>query len=361
MEKKERLRDTRKVFLFLPLLVMPFLVFAFYAMGGGTENEKTTQTLKQGINTELPDASFKQKKEPLNKLDVYERVAQDSGKTKNSIKDVVDKLGFSLAEEDPKTVEINEKLRAIQREMEKPEETPAGRHETFVNEIKPNPSLQRQGMDSEVDRLEALMKTMQQDSTDDEEVKELNGLLQTILDIQHPERIKQTLQVEKKDNETPDSVFKAIPAVIVNRQKVVQGATVKLRLQDSLTINGHHIPKDFNVFATCRIANQRVLLNIRNIRLGTAILPVNMSVYGLDGMEGLDAPEAVLTEAANLGTGNLVSGIGMYGLDQSIASQVAGAGMDAARNIISKKVRKMKVKLKAGEPVLLKNNNLKNR
>ncbi|QNL49720.1 hypothetical protein H8S90_23915 [Olivibacter sp. SDN3] len=114
MEKKERLRDTRKVFLFLPLLVMPFLIFAFYAMGGGTENEKTMQTVKQGINTELPEASFKQKKEPLNKLDVYERVAQDSGKTKNSIKDVVDRLGFSLAEEDPKTVEINEKLRAME-------------------------------------------------------------------------------------------------------------------------------------------------------------------------------------------------------------------------------------------------------
>ncbi|WP_130857941.1 conjugative transposon protein TraM [Olivibacter jilunii] len=355
----EKLKDTRKVFLVMPLLVLPFLTFAFYAMGGGRGVKAEDEPKVKGINMELPNASFQKKKEPKDKMGFYQ-AAPDTGNQKNSMADMVAKMGFSV-QEDPKAAEIDQKLKAIQEEINRPEKVPE--KETGTTATRPNPvEPQHEDMGRDIDRLEALMETMKKDSTDDEEMKELNTLLQTIIDIQHPQRIKDRLpESEREGNSEPDSTFKAVPAIITDKQKVSQGATVRLQLQDSTVINGQHLPKGFYLYATCRIANQRVLLNIRNIRFGTSIVPVNLSVYGLDGMEGIDAPQAVLTEAANLGTGNFVSGIGMYGLDQSIASQVAGAGMEAARNVISKKVRKIKVKLKAGEPVLLKNNDLKSR
>ncbi|MDM8172956.1 conjugative transposon protein TraM [Olivibacter sp. 47] len=292
-------------------------------------------------------------------MDFYRQATRDEEKKQEGIENVINRLGFSL-EENPKAEEIDEKLKAIRQEINGPQE----KHEKFpFAVVAENPMVEpspKSEMNSEVDRLEALMKSMHTDSADDREVEQLNGLLQTILDIQHPERVKEKLQSENEIIPEKDSLFKAIPAIITNKQKVVQGATVRLQLQDSMDIKGHHIPKGFYLFATCRIANQRIMLNIRNIRLGTSIIPVNLSVYSLDGMEGLYAPEAVITEAANLGTDNLVRGMGMYGLDGSIATQVAGAGMEAAKNIISKKVRKIKVKVKAGESVLLKNNDLKN-
>jgi Conjugative transposon, TraM len=48
----------------------------------------------------------------------------------------------------------------------------------------------------------------------------------------------------------------------------------------------------------------------------------------------------------------------MIGFDQSLATQVAGAGLDAAKSLLNKKVRRIKVKLKAGYPILLRDNKL---
>ncbi len=141
----------------------------------------------------------------------------------------------------------------------------------------------------------------------------------------------------------------------------MQGASIKLRLQDTITLSGQLIPKGHEITGTCRITNQRLLLDIKNIRLGTSIIPVDLSVYSLDGMAGINAPEAELADAAGMGADDAVRSIGMYGVDQGIATQVAGAGIDAAKSLFSKKIRKIKVKLEAGTAVLLRNNQLKTR
>lgn len=142
----------------------------------------------------------------------------------------------------------------------------------------------------------------------------------------------------------------------MDNQKAIQGATIKLRLQDSLVINGQVIPKGHDIFGICRITNQRLLLDIKNIRLGTSIIPVDLSIYSLDGMPGVYAPEAELADAAGSGADDAVRSIGMSGMDQTIATQVAGAGIDAAKSLFSKKIKRIKVKLEAGHPVLLRNN-----
>lgn len=121
------------------------------------------------------------------------------------------------------------------------------------------------------------------------------------------------------------------------------------------------ISKGQELIVACRITNQRLLLDIKNIRLGTSIVPVDLSVYSLDGMIGIDAPESLLTGALNNGTDDAVRSIGFVVFDQSVATQVAGAGIDAARQLISKKVKSIKVKLNAGRPILLRNNKLKTR
>jgi Conjugative transposon, TraM len=46
----------------------------------------------------------------------------------------------------------------------------------------------------------------------------------------------------------------------------------------------------------------------------------------------------------------------LLSMDQSVATQAASAGIDAAKELLSKKVRRVKVKLKNGFPILLRNN-----
>ena len=70
----------------------------------------------------------------------------------------------------------------------------------------------------------------------------------------------------------------------------LQGGIVKLRLNDTIRVKGMLIPKGQLFFCNASITNQRLLLEIKNIRLGNAIIPVNLVVYSLDGLPGMNAP-----------------------------------------------------------------------
>jgi hypothetical protein len=75
------------------------------------------------------------------------------------------------------------------------------------------------------------------------------------------------------------------------------------------------------------VTNQRLLLEIRNIRIGTSIMPVNLTVFSLDGMAGINAPEAELGEAAGNGaSGNALGSMQFMSMDQSLGTQAASAG-----------------------------------
>lgn len=349
MENKEK--NTKKLLLVLPLLVLPFLSLGFYALGGGKgESAAQAQALKPGINTSLPDAAFK-KEDPQNKLSLYNQLGREQAAGPDSLPASVTNQRFGgVNAPDPNEQRINEKLAQIGNEINRP--VPAANYipQTGV-------AVQQNWMSSDVDRLEKLMRTMQEGKSEDPEMKQLGEMMDKIIAIQNPESV--AVKTPKPTGTESDSKFKAIPAQIVDKQKAVQGATIKLRLQDTVTLYGYLIPKGHEIFGTCRITNQRLLLDVKNIRLGTSIIPVDLSVYSLDGMPGLYAPEAELADAAGSGADDAVRSIGLYGVDQTLATQVAGAGIDAAKSLFSKKIKKVKVKLAAGQPVLLRNNQLK--
>ncbi len=342
----------KKALLVLPLIFVPIMALIFYALGGGRGTvQDTPQTT--GINTALPDASFR-KDEATDKASLY-RMNQNETDPEDVGEEITEDFEFDDSTElEERTAQISEKLDMIEKRLQEPEvdrRTISQQRASgmTLSEVHPlNTSLQ-----DDVDRLEQLMKNMQEDRTPDPETEQLNDMLRNILDIQHPERVANRERM-LSDSLTVDSVFRAIPATVLDKKRVVQGATVRLRLEDTVTIDGFAIPKGHEVFGIARIANQRLLVNVTNIRLGTSIIPVNFAVYGLDGIEGLDAPEAIISETANMGADRAISGIGLYGLDNSLTTQLAGAGIDAARSAVSKRLRKVKVKIKAGEPVLLR-------
>lgn len=344
---------TKKMMLALPLLVLPFLALAFYALGGGKGAiGAQEQNARPGINTSLPDAAFK-KEDPRDKLSLYEQARREQSGKPDSLPYSVTGQGFALTgQPDPNEQRIHDKLAQITSEINRPVPAPST---TYT----PQPHAGSSGMGGDVDRLEKLMRSMQEEKGEDPEMTQLNDMMDKILAIQNPDLMQ--LQKAAQPVAEADSQFRAIPAEIISRQKAVQGASVKLRLKDTVTLNGHLIPKGHEITGSCRITNQRLLLDIKNIRLGTSIIPVDLTVYSPDGMVGINAPEAELADAAGMGADDAVRSIGLYGIDQSIATQVAGAGIDAAKSLFSKKIRKVRVKLEAGTPVLLRNNKLKAR
>jgi len=148
-----------------------------------------------------------------------------------------------------------------------------------------------------------------------------------------------------------------IQAVIHEDQTLVSGAVVKLRLVDGIYVKGKMIPKGSFVYGTCALNNERLNIKIASIRYLNNILPVALTVYDLDGLEGLYVPGSISRDAAKNGMGNAVSSMQLMTMDQSLGAQAAGAGIEAAKGLFGKKVKQIKVKVKAGYEVLLKDSN----
>jgi hypothetical protein len=345
--------DKRKILLFLPLLVLPFLALGFYALGGGRGSKVASTSVTGGINMALPDAQFK-KNEPSGKMNIYKLTESDTGE-KGGIEAVAGRLGFKPAE-DPQTRQINEKLAAINREINQPVVPVKSYGEIYQKSVSP---VVEAPLSQDVAKLESLMKTMQSGGRqDDPEMVQLNSLMDKIMAVQHPELARQKYQ--KSVAPDADSLFKAIPAEIAKKQRAVQGSVVELRLLDTLVVKGKVIPKGHAVFGLAEFSNQRLNLEIRNIRVGNQIIPVNLTVFDkVDAMLGINAPEAVLTDALNSGSSDAVNGFGIGAFDQSLGVQVAGAGIDAAKNLLTRRLKRVKQPLKAGYPLLLRDNSKK--
>jgi len=342
-------RDKRKVLLLLPLLVTPLLALGFYAMGGGKE-DTDGKHVASGINTSLPDASFK-KDEPVDKMGFYEKEAKDTSDVGGGDR-LAGGLGFNGKAGSDKTAEIDAKLALLHKEINSPAPV-SGNGKSSAYTSAPN-KADGTSMKADVDRLEVLMNSMKADKGTDPEMEQMDGLLEKIMDIQNPARAQGKV-AEKIYGNAVEKEFLAVPAELADNLKAVQGSTIRLVLLDSVVLKNVVVPKGHSVFGLCRIVNQRLLLDIKNIRLGELIIPVNLTVYGMDGMPGLSARDAIVGDVASAGAVDAVSGISVYGMD-GVAGQVAGAGIDAAKSLFSRKVKVVRVKLRAGEKVLLRVN-----
>lgn len=354
--------DKRIFYLVLPLLVLPFCALAFWALGGGSGvAEQAAASAFGGINKKLPDARF-ESGAPKSKLDYYERARVDSLKRAKAHRAERRSAALPLDEgltpgaQEASVVEIHRKLKAIEQEIERPVEVPAAYP---LSTMPDTPALAQRpagGMKADIDRLERLIQVMQRpDTARDVEMEQLSAMLEKILDIQHPGRVTERLE-ERREEVQADRKFRAIPAMIAGRQKVQDGEVVVLELRDSVWLNGVLIPRGHRVFGACRVANRRLLVEVENIRMGRLIIPVDLTVYSLDGLPGIAAEKAEVSGAARTGAARAASSIDLLGYDPSIASRVASVGIDAAKDLVRRKAKRVKITLDGGTLVLLRNN-----
>jgi len=360
LQRTPQFYRTRKALLFLPLLVIPLFIIGFWNFHHTPASQLYAQTEHQGLNTSLPGAKFDQHAKPGDKMSFYNQAQADSAKQQSANNNpLLQKFGFKAKSNtliathhsllttgysDPNVVKINQKLADINREINQPQTAAVSQNSTA------NP-VQDKSFNQQVTKLEMMMKSMNSSQGSDPQMQQLTKMLAQIQEIQHPELAKPTI---KEPQTNTDSLFKAIPASIDGNQKVMQGGIVKLRLNDTIRVKGKLLSKGQLLFGNANITNQRLLLDIKNIRIGNAIIPVNLSVYSLDGLPGINAPDAEIAGAAGTGADNAMESMQFLSMDQSLATQAATGGIEAAKGLFSKKVRRIKVKLKNGYPVLLR-------
>lgn len=347
--------EKRKLIMLLvmPVFVVLFSALGFYALGGGRGNDTAeTAARNPGINTDLPGAKL-QKGGATDKLSLYDQAQKDSASARShSAAGAFAALGWDTAKFNKPVsstaaseAKIKERLAAINQQISQPPPV-----------AKPGSTITDNGQSAQLERLEKLLKQKQTEvNTPDPQMAQLSTMLDKIQQIQNPGLVQERLKKEAAQHK-PDSAFKAIPALIDGNQKVLNGGVVKLRLADTVRINGMLLQKGQSLSGSCTVTNQRLLLDIRNIRLGTSIIPVNLTVFALDGMAGIPAPEAEIGEAAGQGTAGALENMQFLSADYSLGTQAATAGISAAKGLLGRKARRIRVKLHGGQPVLLKVN-----
>lgn len=150
----------------------------------------------------------------------------------------------------------------------------------------------------------------------------------------------------------------SIKACVHDAQTVVGETGVRLRLLEPAQTPQRTIPKGTIVTANAKFQNGRLQLKITSIELEGNIIPVDITIYDLDGQQGLYVPYSpemnALTEmAGNMSQTGGTSVMLTQNAGQQVAADLSKGVVQGISGYFAKKVRTPKVTLKAGHQVFL--------
>ncbi|GAB3008127.1 conjugative transposon protein TraM [Niabella terrae] len=406
------LNRRKKLWLMLPVLILPFLILLLWALGlvGSPSKAAADPSLVSGINLNLP-AAIASADSNWNKLSYYEQAEKEAHRLEMQLRSDSSYDGYADRADDLAATDMSEaeyaeqsfpthpipgatkspgvdkneaaifqKLSLLERALEEPSREPKNYYPVEA----PDPISPAS--------LEALPDPVNAGSVDPE-IGKLDQMLDKIIRIQHPEKMRQALERRSAAasgaalpvQRNPESVSltmlrsagdtlrttengffslrqepennveqREIRAAIQETQTLVSGATVKLRLTDDIFIDGRIIPKESFVYGLAKLSGERLHIGINSIRMGARLFPVDLTVYDMDGIEGIRVPGSISRRVAGQSAEKGLQGMGLTTVSPSVGLQAAGLGIEAARSFLGKKLRLVRVTLKAGYRVLLK-------
>lgn len=149
-----------------------------------------------------------------------------------------------------------------------------------------------------------------------------------------------------------------IAAVVANNQSVTDGESVKLRTTEPMWVGSRLIPRNTVIVGSARVQGERLEIEISSIECDGSIYDVELQVYDSDGQEGINIPNSMESDAlheigANMGS-TMGSSINIStNTGAQIASDVGRGLINGVSQYLNKKLRTVKVHLKAGYHVML--------
>lgn len=149
-----------------------------------------------------------------------------------------------------------------------------------------------------------------------------------------------------------------IAAVVAGNQSVADGESVRLRTTEAMWVGNRLIPRNTAIVGTARIQGERLEIEISSIECQGSIYEVELKVYDSDGQEGINIPGSMESDAlheigANMGS-TMSSSINIStNTGAQIASDVGRGLINGVSQYLTKKMRTVKVYVKAGYRVML--------
>lgn len=149
-----------------------------------------------------------------------------------------------------------------------------------------------------------------------------------------------------------------ISACVHTRQTVTDGQTVRFRLLEPMLVSGKEIPRNTSVVGVAKIQGERLNVLISSLEYHGNIIPVGLAVYDTDGQAGIFIPGSMERSAAKEIAANMGTSVGSsVNISTDAGAQLAadlGKGLiQGTSQYFAKKMRTVKVHLKAGYKVLL--------
>lgn len=289
----------------------------------------------------------------------------------NAYRDINTTLGnfYDSPEEDPEKEELQKRVEELEAMMEQQQEQPSS-------------------MDEQIALLEKSYelaakytgKNGQQENTVTEENEKptvRNGKAVAMPVGQVRERVVSSLAQPMSDAEfvagytdernfgfntaigtTDEEGKNTIAACVHTDQTITDGQAVRLRLLEPMRLAGRIIPRNTVIVGGARVQGERLGIELTSIEYGGTIIPVELAVFDSDGQEGIFIPgsmeiDAVKEIAANMGS-SLGSSINIStNAGAQLASDLGKGVIQGTSQYIAKKMRTVKVHLKAGYKVLL--------
>jgi hypothetical protein len=393
-----------KAQLFLPLLLLPFVVLLFYILGGGTEvagkngSGDGTNTNPAGANFQIPQAD--QSIEILDKPQAYEQQSTQSATMDYQILEgAVTGDSLLLAENSgPDTLSLqigskkgdlnpvlpNELLEHIRqkevelkKELMKPDEAPkasATRPKKDTPYSPPGSAKESQKevayepkADAAATRLypETGIGALDQVFDENLALSARNDSLKFYLEqvqsrLQEIEKQQAvSFSLEKPSSSGFDKDQQEVPLIkaeVYETTTVLNGNRVKLRLLEECRIGGTSIARNTFVYGICKINNERLHITVTRIPVKENFLPVDLDILDLDGLSGLYVPDNAARKVSQE-VGGSTNTSSLFGVTSDPLTYAGIRAADRTAQTLLKRVRLKRVTVKKNTLVYLVNNN----
>lgn len=154
------------------------------------------------------------------------------------------------------------------------------------------------------------------------------------------------------------STKNTISAVVANDQTIANGQPVRLRLTEPMWVGNRLVPRNTIITGESRLQGERLEIEISSVESEGSVYEVELQVFDSDGQEGINIPNSMESDALKEIGANMGSTVGSSinistNTGAQIVSDVGRGILNGVSSYLTKKVREVKVHLKAGYKVML--------
>lgn len=267
----------------------------------------------------------------------------------------LEELKTKLAEKENRKSSVDEQMTV----MEKSYQMAAKYIPQMQGQTSPQPTVEQSSKGTNKPNImpvnqvsELIVSSLQQDI----------GISQTLVGSKVPIQETNNGFYTVSDDKLKQGTKNTISACIHNDQTIVDGQSVRLRLTEQLQAGTILVPTNAIISGTARIQGERMGISVNSLEYDGLILPVDLTVYDTDGQRGIYIPNTGTVNVAkeivaNMGTSAGTSISLTSNASQQLVADLGRSAIQGTSQYMAKKLREVKVNLKAGYKILLLPNN----